>query len=142
MTRHEPLGRANGGRPALESAPVLAPRQQRALEALLEHGEVSAAAAAVGVNRATIRRWRQTPAFAAALREAEAEAVGDVARRLARLSSAAVAVLEGLIDEPDTPPALRLRAADLALARLVAIREHVALEERIAALEAAVGGVA
>jgi hypothetical protein len=109
---------------------------------LLEHGEVAAAAAAVGVNRATIRRWRSSPAFAAALREAETEAVGDVARRLARLSLSAVSVLEVLLEEPDTPPALRLRAADLALSRLVAIREHVALEERIAALEAAAGGVA
>lgn len=116
----------------------LTPRQLRAVEALLAFGEVTRAADAVGVNRATIRRWRQTPAFDAALRAAEAEALDGVGRRLTRLSAAALDVIDQVLADAGAPAALRIRAADLVLARLLQVRELVEIEDRLAALEAAV----
>lgn len=116
----------------------LTPRQLRAVEALLAFGEVGAAADAVGINRATLRRWRMLPAFDAALRAAEAEAIDGVARRLTRLSAAALEVIDQTLADADAPTALRLRAADLALARMLQFRELVEVEERLAALEVAV----
>jgi hypothetical protein len=120
----------------------LTPKQLRAVEALIAYGEVSLAAEAVGVNRATIRRWRERPAFVAALRAAEAEAIGDLSRRLARLSATAIDVVADLLDDDTLSPAIRLRAADLALARMLQLRDLVDVEERLAALESAVAGVA
>lgn len=115
---------------------ILSTKQTKAIAALLELGEITAAAEAAGVNRTTLHRWRQEPAFAQALKNAEAEAVAGVSRRLTTLSTQALSTISNIMTDPTTPPALQLRAADIVLARLLAIRELVDLEARIATLEA------
>jgi phage terminase small subunit len=117
----------------------LTPKQRKAIEALLTTGEVTAAAQAVGVSRATLHRWLGEPVFLAAVRAAEARALDDLSRLLVRLARSAVTTLAKAMSDPATPPATRVRAADATLGRLLQLRELATLEARVAALEEAAG---
>jgi phage terminase small subunit len=117
----------------------LSPRQQRAVVALLSTGEVKAAAAEAGITRETLHRWLRDPVFLAAVREAEAEALDELSRLLVRLGRTAVGTIARAMSDPATPAATKVRAADVALSRLLQLRELAQLEARVQALEQAVG---
>jgi hypothetical protein len=117
----------------------LSPKQRRAVCALLATGDVTAAAKEASVNRATLYRWLKEPAFLAAVREAEADALDELSRLLVRLGRTAVATIAKAMSDPITPAATRVRAADVALSRLLQLRELAQLEARVQALEAAAG---
>jgi transposase-like protein len=111
------------------TATTLTTRQEQAIQAIVATGDVTVAAQSVGVNRATLYRWRKQPSFVAAVHGAEADGVEDLSRMLVRLGRTTVA----------TPPATRVRAADATLTRLLQLRELATLEQRVAALEASAG---
>ncbi len=80
---------------------ALAPRQAKVIAALLTMPDVSSAAASADVPLSTVRRWMSSDeAFKRALQEAEREAIGNVTRRLAGVSKAAVAVILAIMKEP------------------------------------------
>jgi hypothetical protein len=114
-------------------------RQRKAVAALLSTGEVKAAAAEAGISRDTLHRWLKDPVFLAAVRQAEAEALDELSRLLVRLGRTAVATIAKAMSDPVTPAATRVRAADVALSRLLQLRELAQLEARVQALEAAAG---
>jgi hypothetical protein len=114
-------------------------RQQKAVAALLTTGEVSAAAREVGISRETLHRWLRDPVFLAAVRVAEAEALDELSRLLVRLGRTAVATIAKVMSDAGTAPATRVRAADVALSRLLQLRELAQLEARVQALEASAG---
>jgi hypothetical protein len=118
---------------------TLSTKQRKALEALLQTGEVSTAATVAHVHRDTIYRWMKQPVFASAVREAEAEAIDEVSRVLIRLSRSAVGTLAQAMAERDAPIGPRIRAADITLSRLLQVRELAVLEDRLTALEQATG---
>jgi transposase-like protein len=118
---------------------TLSPKQRKALEALITTGDTVSAADAAGVHRDTLYRWLKQPLFATMLREAEAEAIDEVARVLIRLSRSAVGTLAQAMAERDAPIGPRIRAADITLNRLLQVRELATLEERLTALEQAAG---
>ena len=115
----------------------LRPNQRLAIEMLLTHGEVQAAAVAAGVSRDSVHRWLKEPVFVVALREAERIAIGCAARSLARLATKATTILEAAMDDTAAPMSTRIRAAEAVLTRLIQLREFTDLEERLTALEAA-----
>lgn len=117
----------------------LTPKQRRAVAALLTTGEVGAAAREAGINRTTLYRWLHDPVFLAAVREAEADALDELSRLLVRLGRTAVATIAKAMSDPVTPAATRVRAADVALNRLLQLRELAQLEARVQALEQAAG---
>lgn len=119
------------------ASPVLTGKQRQLVQGLLVHGEVTAACKAAGVSRTTAYRWMGQPAFTAALRVADREVLTATSRRLARLGVKAVEVLEETLDDPEAPAAVRVRAADAVLTKLLQIRDAVDLDERLTALEAA-----
>jgi transposase-like protein len=119
--------------------PDLSAKQRRAVQALLTTGEVTAAAKEAGVSRETLHRWLRQPAFADAVREAEARALDDLSRLLVRLGRTAAATLAKAMNDPAAPYATRVRAADASLSRLLQLRELATLEGRVRALEAAAG---
>jgi hypothetical protein len=118
---------------------TLTPKQRKAVTALLAMGEVKAAAAEAGISRDTLHRWLKQPAFLAAVREAEADALDELSRLLVRLGRTAVATVAKAMTDPGTPAATKVRAADVALGRLLQLRELAQLEARVQALEAAAG---
>lgn len=113
----------------------LRPRQMAAIAALLNTGKVPDAAAAGGVSTKTIYAWLREPAFATALRTAEADALRGLARRLAGLGEAAADALRDALKE-NQPIGVRLRAADLVTQRGPALAELTDLISRLEALEA------
>lgn len=114
-------------------------KRRRAAEALLATGEVKAAAELAGISRDTLHRWLREPAFLAAVRKAEAEALDELSRWLVRLGRTAAATLDQAMRDPAAPWPTRVRAADAALARLLQVRELAQLEARVQALEEAAG---
>ena len=118
---------------------TLSTKQRKALEALLQTGEVSHAASVAGVTRDTMYRWMKQPAFAGAVWNAESQAIDEVSRVLIRLSKSAVGTLAQAMAERDAPIGPRIRAADITLSRLLQVRELAVLEDRLAALEVAAG---
>ncbi len=112
---------------------TLSAKQRRAIEALLTCGAVSQAAIAAGVSRPTLYRWLHDANFQAALREAEKEAIEGLSRSLVTLGSKAASTLDGAMDT--ATDGVRVRAADVVLARLLQLKELVNLEGRVTALE-------
>ena len=122
----------------MASPVAVTPKQRQFIQALLACGDVVSACEEATVSRSTAYRWMQEPAFMSALREAEREALLATSRRLVRLGGKAVQVLEDTLGDVEAPAAVRVRAADSVLTKLLQLRETVDLEERIAALEAAI----
>jgi hypothetical protein len=117
----------------------LSPKQRKAVEALLTTGEVKAAAVEAGIHLDTLHRWLKEPVFLDAVRQAEAAALDELSRSLVGLGRTAVATIANAMSDPVTPVATRVRAADVALGRLLQLRELAQLEARVQALEQTAG---
>jgi hypothetical protein len=117
----------------------LSSKQRKAVAALLTTGEVKAAAAEAGIHRDTLHRWLKEPVFLDAVRQAEAVALDELSRLLVGLGRTAVATIATAMRDPVTPAATKVRAADVALGRLLQLRELAQLEARVQALEQAAG---
>src|SRR3712207_2959269 len=86
----------------------LTPKQEKAITALLAQPTIEKAAAAVGVNPASIYRWLAESAFEAAYRAARREAVSQAIARLQQVSTHAVTVLVNVMASTETPPTTRV----------------------------------
>ncbi len=124
------------------AAAKLTPKQEKAITALLSQPTIEAAASSLGVNPATVHRWLQEPAFAAAYRSARRDAVGQAVTRLQQVSGGAVAVLVQVMADKANPAATRVTAAKTVLEFSFRTVELEDLAERIAALEQQMGAKA
>lgn len=92
------------------------PSQLVAIAALVAGATNTTAAEAAGVDRSTLFRWLKGDAeFVAALNLARSEQAERTRAELRGLASEAVATIRELMTSPQTPPAIRLRAAATAL---------------------------
>ena len=106
--------------------------------ALAAGQSVGAVAELVSVHPKTVSRWRGDPAFVAALRAVQHDALERVLGGLLEQSVAVVgAVGDGLAD---VDPSVRLRAAGLWLSTVPALVELISFEDRIARLENRING--
>jgi hypothetical protein len=86
--------------------------QVSAIVQFVDGSNVTAAAAAVGVDRATVYRWMaDNPAFVAALNLAKQEALQAVRNEIRIGASEAVRTVRDLITHPASGVSTRLRAA-------------------------------
>lgn len=109
-------------------------KQLRAIDALITGATREAAAQAAGVSTRQVHRWlSENVTFQRALRDAEAQALARVVRRLARMADAACNVLESAM--AGGADARQVRAADIVLSRLLNWKELVELDRRVTALE-------
>jgi phage terminase small subunit len=117
----------------------LTPKKQKAIAALLTSWDTTQAAQAAGVSRETIYKWMKEEPFKQALKEGAAVAMEGLSRSLVTLGDKAVKALSDAL-EGDSPlqAGARVRAADIVLSRLLALRELVDLEARITELESKV----
>lgn len=115
----------------------LRPKQQKALDALLEHGNITAAAEAAGVNRKTLHEWLREDDFQAAVRDATGATVRTLGMRLNAEVDASVTKMVALRDDPKTPPSVQLRAADMIVTHARELHELQVIEDRLSAIETA-----
>lgn len=121
----------------VRSEKSLTPRQVRAIGCLMTAGTLGEAAKSAGISERQLNRWMAEPQFMAAVEQAQRQALDVTLRRLTSLATAATGLIAKIISDPTVSAAVRLRAADSVLAHLLKWREVVRLEERLAALEAA-----
>ena len=105
--------------------------------ALLEHGGIEKAAAALGVCDVTVWRWLKKPKFQKAYREARREAFSRSLARLQHASGAAVSTLLKVMVDKDAPAASRVRAAHSVLDHAAKAYELEDIEVRVSELERA-----
>lgn len=90
----------------------LTPVQVQVVAALAAGRAVVRAAADAGIHRTTIQNWvRTSEEFRDAVEKARSHFHACVAEQLNELASSALDTLRQLLSSPDTPPAIRLRAA-------------------------------
>lgn len=115
----------------------LTPKQQRAVVSLMTRPTIATAAKDCGISSRQLKRWKKEPHFAEALKAAQAEAMASALRMLTTNMASAAVVLQHIL--ATGTPALKLRAALGLINVLPGLREKVENEERLAALEAAMG---
>jgi hypothetical protein len=94
--------------------------QSQIVVALAAGTTVVRAAAAAGIHRTTIHNWlRTSKEFREAVEQARKHYGALIADQLNELSIAALDTLRQLLNNPETPPAVRLRAALAVLGRPV-----------------------
>ena len=89
----------------------LSPAQAQVIAALAQGRTVTAAAQNAGVHRNTIYNWLNEPAFKTAVEGAEAEYVAILSDGMRDLAALALDTLRSLLEDPKTPPSVRLRTA-------------------------------
>jgi hypothetical protein len=118
-----------------ENVKELAPKQTQAIRSLLTRPNIALAASDVGVSERTLYRWLDEPAFRDALTQAEDQALDAATRGLVSMTNQAVLVITSLMVNPNTHPAIRLRAAECVLSNTLKLYELRNLAARLTALE-------
>lgn len=119
------------------TAEELTPQQAQALAALLSGLKVDAVARRVKVDRTTVWRWTQEPAFAAEYAAGRRAAVAQATTMLQAQAAAAVDVLVSLMNDKQLSASIRLRAAQTVYEQSVKAIELDDVVQRLEALEAA-----
>ena len=100
------------------SDPTLSPVQAQVIASLALGRTITDAARDADLHRSTIHHWFRTePVFTTALQEAQREYVETLQDGMRDLAARAVETLRNLLDDPKTPPAVRLRTALAVLQR-------------------------
>lgn len=123
----------------MSSRGVLSARQRAFVAALVGGLSHADAAATVGVTPRTASRYLQEPAVRAALGQAQTDALRDVTRRMNAGSFEALDVLREVMHDVKVAPGVRVRAALGWLEAGYKARELLSVEERLTALEEAIG---
>src|ERR1700688_2604653 len=89
----------------------LTPAQAQVLAALAQGRTVTAAAHDAGLHRNTIYNWLNEPEFKTAVDEAQREYVAILSDGMRDLAALALETLRALLENPKTPPAVRLKTA-------------------------------
>lgn len=113
----------------------LTPNQVIALNALLAGRNVSAAARAARVDRATLHRWLSEPAFRTALQAGRRELASVALAQLQEITGVAIGVIKELMTDKGKPATVRLRAAQIVVEATLKWMELDDLAARLAALE-------
>src|SRR6266849_8994033 len=95
----------------------LSPAQAQVIAALAQGRTVTAAAQEAGLHRNTIYNWYHEPAFKTAVEEAQSEYVAILSDGMRDLAALALDTLRNLLEDPKTPPAVRLKTALAVLQR-------------------------
>jgi malonyl CoA-acyl carrier protein transacylase len=106
-----------------------------AVAALLSESSIEAAAQLVGITGRTLQTWLTRPEFLALWAEAKRTVVQSATARLRSAMGKAVTALEDVLDNTETPAAVRVSAARTILEMAFRSHEIEDLGERIAILE-------
>jgi DNA-binding MurR/RpiR family transcriptional regulator len=113
----------------------LSAKQERALVALLDCGEIKKAAETAGVNEATLWRWLQSPDFQSRYRAARRQLVETAIAQLQSDCTTAARVLCEVAEDRQAPASSRVAAARAILEQSIGAIELMDLQERVEMLE-------
>ncbi len=113
----------------------LTAKQVKALEALLDGANVQDAASAAGVNRKTVARWLQEPAYWKLYQVNSRRGLELAARRLTGKLDMAVDMVASVMEDDEAPAGVRLRAAQQVIEGSLKLLDATDIQERLAALE-------
>jgi AcrR family transcriptional regulator len=114
------------------SKTTLSPAQAQVIAALAQGRTITDAACDAGIHRTTIHHWFRTePLFKSSFQEAQREYVETLHDGMRDLAARAVETLRNLLDDPNTPAAVRLRTALAVLERPHYPKQGWQLPERI-----------
>jgi hypothetical protein len=112
-------------------------KKEQAIAALLSHRSIEDAAGAAGIGFNTLLRWMKDPEFDKSYRQARRAAFGQAVARLQQGTSAAATTLLKTMIDPQTPPSVRVRAAEAIFNHSAKAIEIEDIEARVAELERA-----
>jgi hypothetical protein len=113
----------------------LTPKQEKALVALLDCGEIQEAAKRVGISDVTLWRWLQLPDFQARYRAARRQLVETAIAQLQSDCTIAARVLREVAEDTDAPASSRVAAAKTILEQSVSAIQLTDLQERLEEVE-------
>jgi hypothetical protein len=113
----------------------LTPKQERALVALLDCGEIKRAAKVALVGEVTLWRWLQLPAFQSRYRAARRQLVETAIAQLQSDCTIAVRVLREVAEDREAPASSRVAAAKTIIEQSIGAIELMDLQERVEMLE-------
>lgn len=121
-------------KPILQPAD-LEPAQARAVELLAAGVSAGEAAEVLGVDRSTVWRWRQQPAFVSALRLARGDRLEQAVHLATRGVPDMVSLLAEIARDPSVAAGVRVRAASELVQRALQLTEVADFSSRLAAVE-------
>jgi DNA-binding MurR/RpiR family transcriptional regulator len=113
----------------------LTAKQERALVALLDCGEVATASERAGVSRITLWRFLQQPVFQSRYRAARRQLVETAIAQLQSDCTTAARVLREVAEDREAPASSRVAAARAIIEQSVSAIELMDLQERVEMLE-------
>jgi len=126
---------------AQQNAHKLTAKQHKALEALLSGATKADAATIAGVHQKTLWRWmNEDVLFWDTLQNESRKTVFDSTRRLTAAMDTAVTVMVEVMEDTETPAAVRLRAAQVVTETALKLIETSDILRRLDELEAKVIG--
>lgn len=108
----------------------LTSKQQQAIAALLDKPTVRAAADKLGMSERTLWGWLATPHFKAAYEEERQNLVLEVRNGFSSLARKALTGINDLVDDTETPAAVKLKAYMAAVDRIAPIESAAAIQEQ------------
>jgi hypothetical protein len=99
----------------------LTPTQEKLIDALLQYPTIKAAADSVGIHERTARNYLHEPAFSSAYALAKQEMTAEIRGSLVALARKSIEGLQQTMDDPECPYAVRMKAYQLALDRVIPI---------------------
>jgi hypothetical protein len=113
----------------------LTAKQEQALIALLDCGEIKQAAETAGVTKVTLWRWLQSPDFQSRYRAARRQLVETAIAQLQSYCTVAARVLCEVAEDREAPASSRVAAARAILEQSTSAVELMDLQERVEMLE-------
>ncbi len=110
-------------------------KQERALVALLDCGEIKEAAETAGITKVTLWRWLQSPEFQSRYRAARRQLVETAIAQLQSDCTIAVRVLREVAEDKQAPASSRVAAAKTIIEQSIGAIELMDLQERVEMLE-------
>lgn len=114
---------------------MLSPRQQRALQALLEAPDKRTAARLANIGERTLRTYLGDPVFTAELQRLQAEQIADAARRGRQSMTGAMDALRAVMDDESQNGQTRVQAARSILEYSLKLDERENILKRLDELE-------
>ena len=113
----------------------LTPKQERALVALLDCGEIKKAAEIAEVGEVTLWRWLQAPDFQSRYRSARRSLVETAIAQLQSDCTIAARVLREVAEDREAPASSRVAAARAIIEQSVSAVQLTDLQERLEEVE-------